>query len=110
MKRYIIGFSVVGAVIALLLAFFFTRPAAAPTYSVAKKPLSVPAHTNTPALSHIFVIMEENNPIGNILSNSAAPYLNSLINKYALATNYWGVTHPSLPNYLALTSGSKRGY
>ena len=32
-----------------------------------------------------------------------------LIKQSALATNYSGVTHPSLPNYLALTSGSTDG-
>ena len=34
------------------------------------------------------------------------PYLAQLAGTYGLATNYHGVSHPSLPNYLALTSGS----
>ena len=37
------------------------------------------------------------------------PYLNSLISKYALATQYYADTHPSLPNYLWITSGSADG-
>ncbi|MGD0636693.1 MAG: alkaline phosphatase family protein [Nitrososphaerales archaeon] len=35
-----------------------------------------------------------------------APFLESLISKYAFAANYYSVTEPSLPNYLALTGGS----
>ncbi len=36
-------------------------------------------------------------------------YTAGLASKYAVATNYHGVSHPSLPNYLALTSGSTWG-
>jgi phospholipase C len=43
------------------------------------------------------------------VGNSQAPYLNGLIAKYGLATNYFGVSHPSQPNYLALFSGSLQG-
>ncbi|HYM66840.1 MAG TPA: alkaline phosphatase family protein, partial [Patescibacteria group bacterium] len=37
------------------------------------------------------------------------PYIANLAGQYGLATNYHGVSHPSLPNYLALTSGSTWG-
>jgi hypothetical protein len=71
------------------------------------------AKTNTTSssssISYIYLIVDENQPYSNIVNNPAAPYLNSLINKYALATNYYAVAHPSLPNYLALTSGSTDG-
>ena len=60
-------------------------------------------------IAHIFIIVEENRVAGSVVGNPGAPYINSLINQYALATNYSGVTHPSLPNYLALTSGSNDG-
>ena len=36
-------------------------------------------------------------------------YIAELAAKYGLATNYHGITHPSLPNYLAMTSGSTWG-
>ena len=39
------------------------------------------------------------------IGNSAAPYINNLAHNFGLATNYSGVTHPSLPNYMALTGG-----
>ena len=39
----------------------------------------------------------------------AVPALADLAHRYATATNYYAVTHPSLPNYLALTSGGTWG-
>jgi phosphatidylinositol-3-phosphatase len=39
----------------------------------------------------------------------AGGYTAQLAQKYSVATNYHGVSHPSLPNYLALTSGSTWG-
>lgn len=60
-------------------------------------------------LGYIFIIVEENQTYSDIIGNPQAPYINSLISKYALATNYYAVAHPSLPNYLALTSGSTDG-
>ncbi|MHB1569581.1 MAG: alkaline phosphatase family protein [Solirubrobacteraceae bacterium] len=44
-----------------------------------------------------------------VVGSPAAPYLNHLISQCGLATNYHGTTHPSLPNYIALTSGSTQG-
>lgn len=37
------------------------------------------------------------------------PYLNSLATKYGQATNWSDITHPSLPNYLAVFGGSTFG-
>ena len=62
----------------------------------------------TPAPLTIFTIVMENHDYAEIVGKTAdAPYINSLIDDYALATNYndSGV-HPSLPNYLTLISGS----
>ena len=33
------------------------------------------------------------------------PYLNSLVSRYGLATQYYANTHPSIGNYLMLTTG-----
>jgi len=67
-------------------------------------------HHGEGGLDHIFYIMMENHALDEIVGNTAdAPYLNELASKYALATNYYGVTHPSLPNYLAAISGSFQG-
>ncbi len=51
----------------------------------------------------------ENKERGEVIGNAAAPYLNRLARRYAEATAMYGVTHPSLPNYLALTGGSTFG-
>jgi phosphatidylinositol-3-phosphatase len=63
----------------------------------------------SPGLAHIFLIVEENKSYPEIINNPAAPYINGLIRRYALATNYFALFHPSLPNYIALTSGSNHG-
>lgn len=60
--------------------------------------------------THIFVIMMENHAIDEILGNTAdAPYTNQLAAQGGVAMQYYGVTHPSLPNYLALISGDTQG-
>jgi hypothetical protein len=51
----------------------------------------------------------ENEEASGVIRNSAAPYINSLARRYGLATASYAITHPSLPNYLALTSGSTQG-
>ena len=51
----------------------------------------------------------ENNEYRSIVGNRDAPYINSLARHYGLATQYYAISHPSLPNYLALTSGSTFG-
>ncbi|HEV7185134.1 MAG TPA: alkaline phosphatase family protein [Leifsonia sp.] len=72
-----------------------------------------PSATQTPAavagLQHVVVIVDENKPAQSVVGNPHAPYLNSLAQANALATGYSAVSHPSLPNYLALTSGTTGG-
>jgi hypothetical protein len=55
---------------------------------------------------HIAVIVMENKEYRDIVGSRAAPYINGLARRYALATMMFAVDHPSLPNYLALTGGS----
>jgi len=62
-----------------------------------------------PDFKHVYVIILENREYGSIVGSSAAPYLNSLVARYGQATNFYGETHPSEPNYIALTSGSLQG-
>ncbi len=58
-------------------------------------------------LDHVFVIMLENHSEENIIGDTAnAPFINGLATGYGQAANYYGVTHPSLPNYVAALSGS----
>ena len=57
-------------------------------------------------MPQVTVIVMENKSYAAAM---AAPYAASLAAKYAVATNYRAVSHPSLPNYLAITSGSTWG-
>ncbi len=85
-------------------AFAATTPA--PTQAA---PPSVPPSAAVPAFSHVFVIVMENHEYDAVIGSSAAPFINSLAATYGLATNYYGASHPSLPNYFALTAGSTFG-
>jgi hypothetical protein len=64
-----------------------------------------------PKLDHVFVIVLENHNSftsfgsNGIIGNPQAPNITALWNKYNVATNYNGVWHPSLPNYLAMITG-----
>jgi hypothetical protein len=62
-----------------------------------------------PAFDHVVVIVFENKESPSVLGNRAAPTFNAYARRYARLTRYYGVTHPSLPNYLALVSGSTQG-
>jgi|SRR6478672_1127110 len=62
-----------------------------------------------PQFDHQFVIMMENHSYSQIIGNPNAPNINKLADTYNLATNYFGTTHPSLPNYLATIGGSEFG-
>jgi hypothetical protein len=63
------------------------------------------AHAQVPSFTHVFLIVMENHEYEDIIGNPSAPYVNALAQQYGVATNDFAVTHPSLPNYMALTSG-----
>jgi hypothetical protein len=62
-----------------------------------------------PRYQHIVEIMMENTSYGTIIGNPLAPNINALASEYGLATDYFGVTHPSEPNYMANIAGSYFG-
>jgi phosphatidylinositol-3-phosphatase len=65
--------------------------------------------TAVPVFGHAIVIVLENKEYSDVLGSSAAPTFAALGRRYAQLTGYYGVGHPSLPNYLALVSGSTQG-
>jgi hypothetical protein len=67
------------------------------------------AATKPPRFSRVVVVVMENKDFSEVIGSPDAPYVTGLARRYALATGYYGVTHPSLPNYLALISGSTFG-
>jgi hypothetical protein len=58
---------------------------------------------------HVVWVVMENHSYNEIVGNSAAPFENELASECGLATNYFAISHPSLPNYVAMTSGSTQG-
>jgi phosphatidylinositol-3-phosphatase len=58
------------------------------------------------ARPHVFLIVMENHSAEEALSG---PFTASLAARYGEATDYHAVSHPSVPNYLALSSGSTWG-
>jgi len=66
-------------------------------------------HGQIPQLDHVFLIMMENHAYGQIIDNADAPFLNQMATSANLATNYFGVGHPSLTNYLETVGGSNFG-
>lgn len=73
--------------------------------------LALPASAapSVPRVAHVVVIVFENHERGAVLGSGAAPTFDALAQRYADLTQYYAVTHPSLPNYLALVSGSTQG-
>lgn len=65
-----------------------------------------PASQAAAPARHVFVIVMENHSAQQALDG---PFVASLAAKYAVAQNYHAVSHPSVPNYLALTSGTTWG-
>jgi hypothetical protein len=61
-----------------------------------------------PSYTHVVWILLENEGY-SVVGSPNAPYLNRLTQSCALAVNDVAISHPSLPNYIALTSGSTHG-
>ena len=89
-----------GSLIAALVVLVGTAaaPAAAPQDG-----------SSVPSFKHVFVIMMENTGIEALLGNPNAPWINQAVQTYGVAGNYYGVTHPSQPNYIAATAGTRAG-
>jgi len=85
----------VGALLILSLALVCTVPAAA----------AVP---QVPSFDHVVVIVFENKEREGVLGNRSAQTFNRYAKRFADLTAYYAVTHPSLPNYIALVSGSRQ--
>lgn len=87
-----------------------SSPPASPAAATSGSPAATPGPCGTaaapPRYQHVIWIWMENRSYSDIVGNtSQAPYLNSLAARCGLATDYHSITHPSLPNYLAATSG-----
>lgn len=97
------------ACVVVLSAVLFPVIVSGPSGATKKISASSPcAVTTTAHYTHVVWILLEN--VGySVVGSPNAPYFNQLVSECGLATNYYAISHPSLPNYVALTSGSTQG-
>lgn len=106
--RSIVSTILAGALVASgLLVSLLVGNAPAVFEAKASQPLATVA--GLPRPDHIVIVFEENKGYSDVIGSSSAPYLNSLARQGALLTNYYGLHHPSQPNYLEFFSGSNQG-
>ncbi len=88
-----------------------TSSTLAPTTTTPPHPSGPCGATNAPPATyqHVVWIVMENKTYSQIIGSSNAPYINSLADQCGLATSFYAEAHPSLPNYIAMTSGSTQG-
>jgi phosphatidylinositol-3-phosphatase len=86
-----------------------SRFAAALFLSLALVAGATAAPRPVPRLSRIVLVVFENKERSQIAGNPDAPTFAALARRYASLSHYDAVSHPSLPNYLALLSGSTDG-
>jgi hypothetical protein len=104
------GLTVFLAVLALLGCVGFGGKTAAPRVAATGPDASTPCRSATPGgIQHVIWVLMENKASAKVVGSPSAPYLSGVGRRCGIATNDHGVAHPSLPNYIALTSGSTHG-
>ena len=83
-----------------------TTPTDPPTTMAGAASTSRPA---TKGPQRIIVLVEENHSFDQIIGSAQAPFINHLAGQGTLLTGYYAITHPSLPNYIAMVSGDTQG-
>ncbi len=99
-----------------------TAPTAAPTAAAAPAATAAPteagkvnaappaaANGKIPNFDHIIMIVFENHGYSQVIGNPQMPKLNALAKQNVLLSKSYAVGHPSLPNYIAMLSGSTQG-
>lgn len=81
----------------------------APTPTPGATPTLSPLEAKIPVFDHIILIMFENQNFQQVIGNNEMPTFNQLAAQNVLLTDYYAVTHPSLPNYIALIGGDTFG-
>ncbi len=75
-----------------------------PAGSMTSEPTLTPS-PKVPGFEHIVVVVFENKEYGTVIKNPLMPYFNILATSFTLLNQHYAVTHPSLPNYIAMVSG-----
>jgi phosphatidylinositol-3-phosphatase len=101
----------VAAVVSSTSTSTTTSSTSAPTTTTSPYPSGPCGAATTPPATyqHVVWVVMENKTYSQIIGSSNAPYINSLAEQCGLATSFYAETHPSLPNYLAMASGSTQG-
>lgn len=90
-----------------------TQTTQLPTATVTPTPTNSSRQGNAanslPNFDHIILMVLENEDYQNVIGNSSMPHLKALAQQNVLLSNYFAVSHPSLPNYITLVSGSTQG-
>jgi phosphatidylinositol-3-phosphatase len=108
---------VIAALVVPALAKGLERPHRATARAVVTAPLAVAHRPPQPprgavpraAATHVVLVVEENHEFARIIGSRQAPFLNRLAATGTLLTRYYAITHPSLPNYIALVAGDPLG-
>ena len=94
---------------ASLLVAFIVSCGGSGMASSPSTPSNSPGTANPPAATAqamVALVMEENHSYEQVIGNPAMPYLNSLAQQGASATQYYATMHPSISNYFMLTTGA----
>ncbi len=83
-----------------------TAPGARPAAPICGRLASRPAPVH---VAHVVWIWFENHGYSDVVGSPDAPFFGLVATACGVATNYVAITHPSLPNYIAATSGSTQG-
>lgn len=84
-------------------------PLGHPARQGARRPAPRAARRPPPRVTRVVLVIEENHELGQVIGSRRAPFLNRLAAHGTLLTRYYAITHPSLPNYVALLAGSPLG-
>jgi phosphatidylinositol-3-phosphatase len=93
-------------VILLFMILAACQPAKVPSQVSTAVGTVLPEVDKVPTFDHIVLILLENRDYQTAINGTTMPHLQQLAHQNVLLSNYYAVTHPSLPNYIALVSGT----
>ena len=92
------------------VTFFRLQPSPPPVVKPVTTALCGSGGTAPALYDHVIWITFENQSFKQVIGNTGTqPFINELAGECGLATNFFPERHPSLPNYIAMTSGSTQG-
>jgi hypothetical protein len=104
------AFFVLTAIVVLATLAVGSAPAAKTSRGAVVASGPCGTNPNPPArYKHVVWIVMENKGYSDVIGSSLAPYINTIAQQCGVATNFSAESSPSLPNYIAMTSGSTQG-